>query len=82
MPPTTTDLDLGELQRTHDTIHAVSKLFAAVAEHHSAVSLVTEAAVASADTEAIRDLQRILGVMSETLRKRRPPMSPRRTVES
>ena len=81
MPPTTTDPDPAELQRTHDTIHAVSKLFGAVAEHHSAVSLVTEAAVASADPGAIRDLQCILGVMSDALRKRRPPM-PRRTVES
>ena len=82
MPPTTTDPDPAELQRTHDTILAVSKLFGTVAEHHAAVSLVAEAAVASANPGEIRDLQRILGAMSEGLRKRRPPMPPRRTVES
>ena len=81
MPPTTTEI--AELKRTHETIHAVAELFTAVAAHNSAVSLAAEIAVKSTDLEAIRNVRRVLDLMTETLQRRQQPIpTPRLLVES
>ena len=70
MPPSTTDADIADLKRRHETIHAVSELFTAIASHSATVSLGAENAVKSNDLQAIRSLTWLLEAMTKTLQTR------------
>ena len=68
MPPTITDDD------DNDAIQATANILVTGVAHIKAVADAIEIAVKSCDLETIRNVRRVLDLMTKTLEGRQPPM--------